>query len=398
MLDRQVLHRLLATADRGQHALTQKVADGLRATRLGLGPVPRGARLKIQVGAHHQAQDQYRDRDADACAPGTHALRCAPLGLGLLTGTLFADAGVPARLDLAQAIRQQRDIAEPVVGIPIGRQTDVLAQHFVVDFALPARRQRPPQIAGHQLKQHHTERIDVGLYGERLAGDDFRRVVKRCTTAGGGLIDQGGEAHSGDVQRLQPGRIEQSAAAEITQADTDPAHALRDDQHVGGLEILVQHTQRMHLGERLGNLDDDVEAHGQRHRLDPALCLQPLLETAADAVFRLDEPGRLIEIPVDDFDAASGVADALLEQAEDRDLALEARQRARVIRELVDTHRPCLGMLGPPGIAGPAEAAKPAPAAAPRDGAVPLRRDAPPHESRRRLYGPQLRCCIRGFE
>ncbi|MFO1294860.1 MAG: hypothetical protein U1F07_17620 [Rubrivivax sp.] len=151
----------------------------------------------------------------------------------------------------AQPRGQLAGAREAARGVDVGGQRNVLAQQRVVDVALPARRERPPQVADDELEQHHAEREHVGGRAGLGAGQALGRdVVGRARS---GVAGREREPQARDAQAVELRGVEQPRAAEVDEADRRAAVGPRREQHVGGLEVGVQHAGAVRGGQRIGD-------------------------------------------------------------------------------------------------------------------------------------------------
>jgi hypothetical protein len=252
-----------------------------------------------------------------------------------------------------QPLGQRRSIGKAALAVAGGGFGNVLAQHLVVDVEFPAGRQRFAEIANNQLVQHDAECIDIGLHRRRLTGQHFRSQIQRRAAAGLTGSQGASEAEPGDAERVEPLRIQHPATAEVGQLDLRAA-AVQIHQHVGGLEILVQHADGVGGGQGFGNLRRQLDAIRQQDAVESTLALGPLHEIAAGGVLALDEVRLLLQVPVQD--ARDPAAAGLAQQARQRDLALERGQRRHIERKLVDALLASLVVAGQPGLAAAATA------------------------------------------
>ena len=148
---------------------------------------------------------------------------------------------------------------------------DVFTQQRIGDFALPALRQRPIQIAHHHLIEQDAQRVDVALHGERLAHQRLGRRVNAGAGAAGfvALGQIRGHVHHRDVALGQLRRIGQHPDAEVRQSRARHPGVIAVNQNVRGLDVLVQHTHRVGRGDGHRGAGDNVQP---RRQIPPWAC------------------------------------------------------------------------------------------------------------------------------
>lgn len=131
----------------GKQVVVEERVDRMRRRRLALGTQVQQCDCKGSQ-REHAAQ---RQQPVSARAPRGHLCALASRDRG---GGLLAGAPTCTFRQRAQAAGEFGGVAEPARRIDIGDQRDILAQQFIVDVALPARRERATEIADQDLVQH----------------------------------------------------------------------------------------------------------------------------------------------------------------------------------------------------------------------------------------------------
>jgi hypothetical protein len=116
-------------------------------------------------------------------------------------------------------------------------------------------------LPGQQLEQHHPQRIEIAACVGRGAGQQLGRHVGRCAQ------------HQARARAVP---VQQARGAEVRDLD-----ALRGqvDQHIGGLDVAVDDTLRVRMGQRAGHPGASFQHH-------PGWQEQPGLGVAVQAAAR----------------------------------------------------------------------------------------------------------------
>ena len=191
---------------------------------------------------------------------------------------------------------------------------------------------------------------------ELLAGQQLGREVGG--RAGGAVLAVLGlgETEPGDVQAGDGFWIEQPAATKVGELELRRPDRGVLHQQIARLQVLVQHPGDMGGGQGIGCLCNKFQALRQGYAVQPALALRPLRQGAAIGEFGFQEVGWLFKIPVEDMHQILPVAVDVLQQAGQRDFALQRREPARIQAELEDALVAGLVMFGQPNLAEPAAA------------------------------------------
>lgn len=330
----QVAQRQIAVADRREQIAVEKADDRVRTRGLGACVVLRLQDAPAKPGGDHEPGHEHRDGNLQALAPRAQQLDLAPVPLGRSLRRLgFATRHAP-RFEPAQAARELADIAKAVSRIAMRGGGDVLAQQRVGDALLPARVRHLLEVANDELVEQHAERIEIGLHGRRVAGEQLRREIAQG--ARGRVVEDRArqrQALPGDAELAQARLAEHAAAAEVDDAHEQPAGCVRSHEHVLRLQILVQHADAMRGGDRLGNPREQFDPRLERLLQHAAMRGIPLVEAQA-GIGHLDEERRRGKIPAEQRHQILARAERLGEHAAERELALERVQAVAVAREL----------------------------------------------------------------
>src|SRR6056297_1473401 len=145
------------------HDVAQECSRGFGACSLFLRRMLSGSSSQEQraAGSHAgQENDTRGNRPGSARARTVERCLCGErAGFGITEPLAFG----PALLEPAQALGQFGRRGDTLSGVAGGRPGDVLGDELLADVALPARRERLPEVAGEYLIQEYAERIHVTL-------------------------------------------------------------------------------------------------------------------------------------------------------------------------------------------------------------------------------------------
>src|SRR3546814_2865125 len=123
-------------------------------------------------------------------------------------------------------------------------------------------------------KQKTAYEMRISDWSSDVCSSDLRRQVQHRATGIAGQRLGHGQSHRGDVQLLQPLRIEQATAAEICQAQL-PALTIACHQHVGRFQVLVQHADAVRRGNSVGRSEEHTSELQSLMRISYAVfCLK----------------------------------------------------------------------------------------------------------------------------
>lgn len=174
---------------------------------------------------------------------------------------------------------------------------EVFAKNWISNSPLPVRCHRLRQVADDHLVEKNAERIDVRLNGRCAASDQFRRHIKARSRAAGEFRHSVGgisKAGCGDPCTLEGLAVHQLAYAEVGQANlagrvANPSYFF--DKHVGGLDVLVNDTDRVRDRQRRCDLSNDLKSQLHQHVVEAAARLDPIDQVPRRRVFELQVVG-----------------------------------------------------------------------------------------------------------
>ena len=122
------------------------------------------------------------------------------------------------------------------------------------------------------------------------------------------------------------------------------------DEHVRGLDILVQHANAVRGRHGIANSQKQFDTLATGHRGEPTLDGRPFVEIGA-AIFGFEEERGLLEVPVDHSDEVLAWTQAFAQHTGQGRLPLERRQPLAIRTEFVDTPFVRLAMARQPDLA-----------------------------------------------
>lgn len=194
-----------------------------------------------------------------------------------------------------------------------------------MNIALPPRGERLTEVADPQLIQHDPERIHIGHRTgsgavEELGCEIHQAAGQRRLSRRGCL----GQPEVRDAERLETFGLDERGAPEIDDANFRSGGS-RGHDDVRGLEILVDDAGVMRGGDGASDVDQEMNAGGERNLVEPVLLVRPFDQVGA-TVFARHRVGRCVEIPLEHANQIAALSKRLAQETRDGHLAFQAFQ------------------------------------------------------------------------